>query len=103
MEEKNFNTNFKENQIFKDTQIKGDIHTKQGISIHQGVLIQGDVVCDELYLNGTITGNVQVTHNTTLGTQALIEGRLVTATLEIASGASIKKGLKLQKPTTPKS
>lgn len=118
MEENRFNIDFKGNRILSNTQIHGKIQTKQSILIdgkvqgnvvseqciiiNQGAFILGDVVCAELYLNGTITGNAHVTHKTTLGAQAIIEGALITAILTITPGASIQKGLKLQKPTTPK-
>lgn len=59
--------------------------------------VDGDVDCDELYINGTITGNVCVACKTVMGGDAVIEGGLITDTLEITLGATIRKGLKLKK------
>ena len=119
MEGNQFHIDFKGNRILSDTQVHGNIQTRQSILVdgkvlgnveseaciimNQGATIWGDVVCDELFLNGTITGTAHVAHKTTLGAQALIEGALITATLEITPGASIQNGLKLQKTTTTKS
>lgn len=113
-----FNIDFEGNRILEDVQINGQFKTNKSIRldgmiqgcvqtdkciiVNQSGLIEGDVRCDELYLNGTITGNVCVTHKTTLGATAVIKGGLITDTLEITPGATIQKGLKLQKSTPQK-
>ena len=118
MNETGFNIDFEGSRILEDVQINGQLKTNKSICldgiiqgcvqtdkciiVNQNGLIEGDVACDELFLNGTITGNVCVTHKTTMGATAVIKGGLTTATLEITPGATIQKGLKLQKPTIPK-
>ena len=72
--------------VYLDGMIQGNVHAGKLVIINKGGKVDGDVDCDELYINGTITGNVSV-----------IEGGLITDTLEITLGATIRKGLKLKK------
>ena len=80
-----------------DGMIQGNVHAGKLVIINKGGKVDGDVDCDELYINGTITGNVCVACKTVMGGDAVIEGGLITDTLEITLGATIRKGLKLKK------
>ncbi len=119
MNQTHFDTDFEGNRISINTQITGQFKTNQSIYLNGKIrglvesdrcivitpnaIVEGDVHCDELYIEGTITGNAHVAHQTTMGAKAIIEGGLITDSLVITPGATIKKGLKLQKATTPKS
>lgn len=83
--------------VYLDGMIQGNVHAGKLVIINKGGKVDGDVDCDELYINGTITGNVCVACKTVMEGDAVIEGGLITDTLEITLGATIRKGLKLKK------
>lgn len=83
--------------VYLDGMIQGNVHAGKLVIINKGGKVDGDVDCGELYINGTITGNVCVACKTVMGGDAVIEGGLITDTLEITLGAAIRKGLKLKK------
>ncbi|MEG0795116.1 MAG: polymer-forming cytoskeletal protein [Odoribacter sp.] len=75
--------------------IQGNVHSAKLVIVNKNAVIDGDVECDELYLNGKITGCVCVARKTVMGDSAEIKGGLCTTCLEIAPGAKIGRGLKL--------
>lgn len=79
-----------------DGTIQGNVHCTKILIINKTGLIDGNVECDELYLNGKITGDVCVKGKSVLGASAEILGGLITFGLEITPGAKIHKGLKLK-------
>ena len=107
MNQERFDIEYEGNRILENTRIDGNLKTDKSVyldgmiqgNVHAGKLVKvdGDVDCDELYINGTITGNVCVACKTVMGGDAVIEGGLITDTLEITLGATIRKGLKLKK------
>ena len=107
MNQERFDIEYEGNRILENTRIDGnlktdksvylDVHAGKLVIINKGGKVDGDVDCDELYINGTITGNVCVACKTVMGGDAVIEGGLITDTLEITLGATIRKGLKLKK------
>lgn len=80
-----------------DGVIQGDVRAGKLVIINKGGKIDGNVDCDGLYINGTVTGNGCVACKTVMGADAVIEGGLITGTLEITLGATIRKGLELKK------
>lgn len=82
--------------ICLDGVIEGDVHSAGRVIINKEAIIDGNVDCEELYVNGKITGNVCVARKTVMGVSADIRGGLITACLEITPGAKIAKGLKLK-------
>ena len=44
--------------VYLDGMIQGNVHAGKLVIINKGGKVDGDVDCDELYINGTITGNV---------------------------------------------
>ena len=107
MNQERFDIEYEGNRILENTRIDGNLKTDKSVyldgmiqgNVHagKGGKVDGDVDCDELYINGTITGNVCVACKTVMGGDAVIEGGLITDTLEITLGATIRKGLKLKK------
>lgn len=99
-------------QILEGTGIDGDVRCDKDIDvsgfIHGNVtggkrvridgtgVVDGNVDCDELHLDGLITGNACVTCQAFLGGNAEIKGSLVAASLEIVPGVKIGLGLKLK-------
>lgn len=112
MDQERFDIDFKGSQILPETSIDGLLQTERSICVDgmiRGTLqaagtvivnksgrVEGDVTCDELYINGIVNGNVCVAHRTVMGKSAVIGGSLVTASLEITPGAAIQKGLRLK-------
>ncbi len=43
--------------VYLDGMIQGNVHAGKLVIINKGGKVDGDVDCDELYINGTITGN----------------------------------------------
>ena len=112
MDQERFDIDFKGDQILSETRIDGLLKTEQSVCV-DGVIrgtvqatgavivnrtgrIEGDVSCNELYLNGTVTGNDCVNHRTVMGKSAVIEGALMTSTLVITPGAATRNGLRLK-------
>lgn len=82
--------------VYLDGMIQGNVQAGKLVIINKGGKIDGNVDCDELYINGTVTGDVSVAYKTVMGVDAVIEGVLVTGMLEITLGATIRKGLKFK-------
>lgn len=112
MDQDRFDIDYEGNRILADVRINGNIKTSKDIcldgfvegNIHSGgqviinksAIVDGDVDCEELYINGKISGNVCVARKTIMGASAEIIGGLITASLEITPGAKIGLGLKLK-------
>lgn len=79
-----------------DGLVLGNVECADRVVINRTGRVDGEVRCGELYLNGSVTGNVLVRGKTVLGASAVIGGGLTTAVLEITPGARIDKGLKLK-------
>ena len=77
--------------------ISGNVQCSKRVVINRGGVIDGDLECEELFLNGKVTGDVCVVRKTVMGVNAIIEGGLITDSLEITPGAKIMGGLKLKK------
>lgn len=77
--------------------IRGGLHGSLRLIVEHEAVIDGDVDCDELFVDGTITGNVRVSAKTVMGVHAVIKGGLITESLEITPGALVVGGLKLEK------
>lgn len=82
--------------ICLDGTIRGNVDSAKSVIINKTGVVDGDVECNDLYLNGKITGNATVKGKAVLGGSAEIQGGLITAMLEITPGAKIRKGLKLK-------
>ena len=102
MNQERFDIEYEGNRILENTRIDGNLKTDK--SVYLDGMIQGNVHAGKLVIinkggkvNGTITGNVCVACKTVMGGDAVIEGGLITDTLEITLGATIRKGLKLKK------
>lgn len=76
--------------------VEGNIRCKDWVAVCAGGRVQGDVECDTLLLDGIVTGNVTA-KRTVLTESAGILGFLKTGSLEIAEGARIEGGLRLEK------
>ena len=79
MNQERFDIEYEGNRILENTRIDGNLKTDKSV-----------------YLDGMIQGNVHAC-KTVMGGDAVIEGGLITDTLEITLGATIRKGLKLKK------
>ena len=112
MDQDSFAISYSGCRILKDVSIQGDVTSEKDICldgfiegnvvcagliiVNQGGEITGKVNCQELYLNGVITGDVCVEGKAVLGAGAVVKGSLTTACLEITLGAKIDLGLKLK-------
>lgn len=85
-----------EESVCLDGYIGGNVSCAKCVIINKGSIVDGDVNCNELYINGWIKGNVCVAGKTVMRANAVIDGGLITACLEITPGAKIGKGLKLK-------
>lgn len=82
--------------------IEGDVHSAGRIVVAALAKVDGDVYCEELLLNGLITGNAHVNNQTELGEYAVIKGHLITTGLQIHPDAKIGKGLRLRERNSNK-
>jgi len=112
MDQERFDISYAGSRILPGTSVLGNIKSEKDICLDgfidgnvqcAGILIVnkkgaigGDVNCDTLYLNGKIAGSVCVKYKAVLGKDAIIEGSLTTACMEITPGAKIRLGLKLK-------
>lgn len=82
--------------ICLDGFVEGNIHCRRQVIINKSGVVDGDVECEELFVNGKITGSVCVSRKAVLGASAEIKGGVITPCLEITPGAKIGMGLKLK-------
>ncbi len=82
--------------------VRGCVSTNSRLVVGKSAVVNGKVFCKELFLDGAITEDVHVNGKAILGPHAIIKGRLITACLQIVSGAVIENGLKLEKTANKK-
>lgn len=75
----------------------GNIKAENQLYIKEGATIQGDVICENLYLEGEIDGSAEVRSKSILYKDSSISQGLITSKLNINSKAKIKGGLTLKK------
>lgn len=112
MESYNWDVNKKGSRVLKDTvvngnirseynvylegRVLGDIHCKADVVLMEGAEVEGDVCCDNLYVDGVVKGSAEVVHKAFLGKHAVIKGHLIAAFLKLYPSSAIEKGLRLQ-------
>ena len=97
MNQERFDIEYEGNRILENTRIDGNLKTDK--SVYLDGMIQGNVHAGKLVIinkGGKVDGDVDC-DETVMGGDAVIEGGLITDTLEITLGATIRKGLKLKK------
>ncbi|MFI5170863.1 MAG: polymer-forming cytoskeletal protein [Chitinophagales bacterium] len=67
--------------------IKGTLRTKAKVAVGPTGLIEGDVHCKTADIEGSITGDIEVTEVLTLKASAVVEGNIYTAKIVIENGA----------------
>ena len=60
-------------------------------------VVEGDIKCDRLDLNGSVSGDSLVNSSTSLGREAVIYGNITTQNLAIQEGAIINGAVKVNK------
>lgn len=88
--------------VYLEGFIEGDVHSAGRIIVTALAKVDGDIYCEELLLNGTITGNAHVNNLAQLGEYAVIKGHLITTGLQIHPDAKIGKGLRLREKKSNK-
>ncbi|MCL1826447.1 MAG: polymer-forming cytoskeletal protein [Candidatus Cloacimonetes bacterium] len=70
-----------------DGHVVGNIETDTFVSITEGANVEGDIKGNELYVAGKVTGNINVSKVIELAKTAVITGDVVTAKLQVDTGA----------------
>ena len=69
-------------------QFDGEIATKGNLLVAEGARLTGEVKAGSVRIDGTMSGNLEVTGKVHLTASAKLEGDLRTARLEVADGAT---------------
>lgn len=63
------------------------LYSKDVISVLKGATVEGDITCIELYLQGTVKGDIKAEHKVQLLEGCSLEGNVYTKALNIEGGA----------------
>lgn len=76
-----------ESDIRVDGKIKGNVNTKSKLVLGATGVIEGDVICQNGYIEGRINGKVEATELLILAKTALITGDIIIKKLVVEEGA----------------
>ncbi len=74
----------------------GNVMVSETVTVSQGSKISGNVTAKELLCAGEITGDLNVSGNTTLEEKARINGSVTTGTMAMVKGAVIKGSIEMK-------
>ena len=77
------------NLSFEASSLVGNITTQDTTRISESSTIKGNINSMNVYISGTINGNIVATGHTSLACNAIVTGDIQTSSLEIATGAVI--------------
>lgn len=77
------------NLMFESSLLNGNISTIDMVRISEQSTIKGNISSMNVYISGTVNGNIIATGHTSLACNAVVSGDIQTSSLEIATGAVI--------------
>lgn len=82
--------NIKANDLFaKDSFIVGQIECVQGATIRENTVILGDIMAENLVVDGAIQGRIDIREGITVGDTAILDSDIRAKTIQVNNGAAI--------------
>lgn len=73
----------------KDSFIVGQIACEKGAAVRENTVILGDIMAEDLVIDGAIQGNIDVRNGITIGKKAIVDSDIKAKTIQVNNGASI--------------
>lgn len=73
----------------KDSFIVGRIACEKGAAVRENSVILGDIMAEELVIDGAIQGNIDVKNGIIIGKKAIVDSDIKAKTIQVNNGASI--------------
>lgn len=73
----------------KDSFIVGQIACEKGAAVRENTVILGDIMAEDLVIDGAIQGNIDVRNGITIGKKAILDSDIKAKTIQVNNGASI--------------
>jgi len=73
----------------KDSFIVGRIACEKGAAVRENSVILGDIMAEELVIDGAIQGNIDVRNGIVIGKKAIVDSDIKAKTIQVNNGASI--------------
>ena len=73
----------------KDSFIVGQIACEKGAAVRENTVILGDIIAEDLVVDGAIQGNIDVRNGITIGKRAIVDSDIKAKTIQVNNGASI--------------
>lgn len=82
--------NIKANDLYaKDSFIVGQIQCAQGAVIRENTVILGDIVAQNLVIDGAVQGKIDIREGITVGDTAILDSDIKAKTIQVNNGAAI--------------
>lgn len=73
----------------KDSFIVGQIVCEKGAAVRENTVILGDIMAEDLVIDGAIQGNIDVRNGITVGKKAIVDSDIKAKTIQVSNGASL--------------
>jgi len=83
------------NTIFLKGSINGNVSGPKMFTMTKESKVAGDINCQELECDGSITGNVNSSNSVYLGANSMIKGNVTAKSISVKEGAQIKGSLEI--------
>lgn len=82
--------NIKANDLYaKDSFIVGQIVCAQGATIRENTVILGDIMAENLVVDGAVQGKIDIREGVTVGDTAILDSDIKAKTIQVNNGAAI--------------
>ena len=82
--------NIRANDLYaKDSFIVGQIECVQGATVRENTVILGDIVAQNLVVDGAIQGKIDIREGITVGDKAILDSDIKAKTIQVNNGAAI--------------
>jgi len=84
--------------IRADGILVGSIRTDKKVVVGEKASITGDIIAEEISINGEVVGDLYIKGDTTVYSHAKVSGSIITSTVHIHKGAQINSSIKVVTP-----
>lgn len=82
--------NIRANDLYaRDSFIVGQIECMQGAAVRENTVILGDIVAENLVVDGAIQGKIDIREGITVGEKAILDSDIKAKTIQVNNGAAI--------------
>lgn len=84
--------------IRADGILVGSIRTDKKVVVGEKASITGDIIAEEISINGEVVGDLYINGDTTIFSNAKVSGNITTSSVHIHKGAQINSGVQVVDP-----